>query len=264
MNPAQLAALIVLAAASAMMFALWLRQRQTNNAGVVDIGWTFGIGGAVLIFALLVPAYTPRKLIVAAMTAVWSLRLGLHLVHRVGREPEDGRYQLIREWAGKNAQTFLFWFFQLQAAWILLFALPQLIAMQHPAPALRIWDFAAVAIWLVSLTGESIADRQLAAFRADPTNKGKVCRVGLWRYSRHPNYFFEWLHWFAYCSIAIGMHPWGWLTLLGPALMLYLLLCVTGIPPTERNALRSRGDAYREYQRTTSAFFPWFPRPSSR
>jgi steroid 5-alpha reductase family enzyme len=108
---------------------------------------------------------------------------------------------------------------------------------------------------MVALTGESIADRQLARFRASPSNRGKVCREGLWRYSRHPNYFFEWFHWWAYAWLAVGSPLW-WLPILGVVVMYLFLTRVTGVPPTEAQAIRSRGDAYREYQRTTNAFFP--------
>jgi steroid 5-alpha reductase family enzyme len=114
-----------------------------------------------------------------------------------------------------------------------------------------------VAFWATGLLGESLADRQLARFRADPANKGKICQIGLWNYSRHPNYFFEWLVWVGYAVFALGS-PWGWLGFIAPALMLHFLLNVTGIPMTEELSLKSKGDAYREYQRTTSAFVPWF------
>jgi steroid 5-alpha reductase family enzyme len=112
---------------------------------------------------------------------------------------------------------------------------------------------------LAAITGEALADAQLAAFKRDAANRGRVCEAGLWRYSRHPNYFFEWLIWVAYFVFAVGS-PWGWVALIGPASILYLLLRVTGIPMTEEQSLRSRGDAYRRYQRTTSAFIPWLPK----
>jgi len=140
-----------------------------------------------------------------------------------------------------------------------VFAVPFLVVAltpeRLPLPAL----VAAVLIWLLAVGGETLADRQLAAWRADPAHRGRTCRAGLWRYSRHPNYFFEWLHWWSYPLLAWGSPEW-WLTLLGPALMLYTLLKVTGIPYTEQQALASRGDDYRAYQRTTSAFVPWFPK----
>jgi len=114
-------------------------------------------------------------------------------------------------------------------------------------------------IWIVAIGGESLADSQLAQFRSDPAGGGQVCRDGLWRYSRHPNYFFEWVHWWAYVAIGIAA-PWGWLTIAGPVLMYSFITRLTGIPPTEARALVTRGDAYREYQRTTNAFFPGPPR----
>ena len=109
---------------------------------------------------------------------------------------------------------------------------------------------------------EALADLQLKRFRADPANRGKVCDVGLWRWSRHPNYFFEWLHWFAYVLLAVGSPVW-YLTLIGPVLMLVSLLWVTGIPFVEAQSLRSRGDAYRDYQRRTSPFVPLPPRAAT-
>ena len=150
----------------------------------------------------------------------------------------------------------------LQATWVVLFAVPQYVAMQNTT-ALSAFDIAAVVVFLVSILGEAIADQQLARFRGEPANRGQVCRDGLWRYSRHPNYFFEWLHWFAYPLMAVGLGPIGWVTLLGPIVMLIFLLKITGVPPTEARALQSRGERYREYQRTTNAFFPWIPKETT-
>jgi steroid 5-alpha reductase family enzyme len=121
------------------------------------------------------------------------------------------------------------------------------------------WAYCGVALWLVAVVGESVADRELAAHRADPSRRGATCRSGLWRYSRHPNYFFEWLHWWTYVIIAAGA-PWWWVALAGPAVMTFFLFKVTGIPATEAQALATRGDDYRDYQRTTSVFVPWFPK----
>ena len=111
----------------------------------------------------------------------------------------------------------------------------------------------------MALAGEALADRPLEWFKKDPKNRGRVCQVGLWRYSRHPNYFFEWLAWMAFALFALPS-PLGFLSLACPALMLWFLLKVTGIPATEAQALRSKGEAYREYQQSTSAFFPWRPK----
>jgi steroid 5-alpha reductase family enzyme len=153
----------------------------------------------------------------------------------------------------------MFRFYQLQAVGVVLFALPILIALRNPQPLTWI-DWLGLAIGVLCIAGESLADWQLSRFRSQPANRGQVCNHGLWRYSRHPNYFFEWLHWWAYVCFAISNLPWGGLTILGPLTMWYLITRVTGIPPTEAQSLKSRGEAYRRYQQTTSPFFPWFPR----
>jgi steroid 5-alpha reductase family enzyme len=196
------------------------------------------------------------------MAGLWGARLGLHLFRRVIREPEDGRYRQLRSDWGAAAQRKLFGFFQLQAAWAVMFAAPMLAACSNARPFSWV-DLAGIGLFIVSIGGETAADQQLARFRANPANRGLVCRDGLWRYSRHPNYFFEWLHWWAYVPLGAGSSLW-WVPGLGVVVMLLFLTRVTGIPPTEAQALRSRGDAYRDYQRTTSAFFPWPPsdRPS--
>jgi steroid 5-alpha reductase family enzyme len=247
--------------AAALMAALWGVQRVRGNAGIVDVAWSFATALLGAWFAYVAEGLDERRLIVAAMVLVWGIRLGGHLWRRVASEREDGRYRRMREEWGASFQPKMFAFFQVQALWAMMFALPMLAAARNEAP-LGWLDALGVLIWLVALTGESIADRQLARFRANPANRGQVCRAGLWRYSRHPNYFFEWLHWFAYLLLAAGS-PWWWLALAGPVLMGASLVWFTGIPYVEAQSLRSRGDDYRRYQQETSVFFPWFPkRPS--
>ena len=177
-------------------------------------------------------------------------------------EPEDGRYQALRAtWNGSPAK--FFFFFQMQALIVVLFSIPFYAAASRYAGALCGWSIAAIVVWLISVFGEYVADRQLATFRADPNNKGKTCRAGLWAYSRHPNYFFEWLHWFTYVLLAINSE-YFWYSLVGPIVMLAFLYRVSGIPWTEAQALRSRGDDYRRYQEEVSAFVPWFPHKSKK
>jgi steroid 5-alpha reductase family enzyme len=243
-----------------VMALLWVVQRARRNAGIVDVAWSFGTALLGTWFAWGVEGYGPRRLLVAVLAILWGVRLGLHLLHRISREAEDGRYQALRRQWGDRAQPYLFTFFQIQALWAVMFAAPMLVAARNPMPSLAWGDAVGVGIWLAAIAGEAVADRQLACFRRRPESAGRVCRDGLWRYSRHPNYFFEWLHWWAYVTIGFA-GPHGWVTLAGPAVMLFFLLRVTGIPPTEARALASRGEAYREYQRTTSAFFPWPPKP---
>jgi steroid 5-alpha reductase family enzyme len=248
------------AALAVMMFVIWLLSVRLNNGGIVDVGWSLGLVILSVWYAWHGPGFAPRQWFMAGMVTFWGLRLALHLVRRIASEAEDGRYQqLRRDWAGKNINLRFLFFFECQALLDVFLSLPMLLAALNPVPQLSALEYAGVALWLVALSGESVADAQLAAFKRDPANRGRVCQVGLWRYSRHPNYFFEWFIWLAWMIYALAS-PWGWLSVVCPALMLFFLFRVTGIPATEAQALRSRGDEYARYQQTTSAFIPWFPK----
>ena len=248
------------AALAVMMFVIWLVSVRLQNAGIVDVGWSLGLVILSVWYAWQGPGFAPRRWIMAGMVTFWGLRLALHLVRRIASEPEDGRYQqLRRDWAGKNINLRFLFFFEFQALLDVLLSLPMLLAALNRAPRLLALEYAGVGLWLLAVVGESIADAQLAVFKRDPSNRGRVCQVGLWRYSRHPNYFFEWFIWVAWMIYTLAS-PWGWLSVVCPALMLFFLFRVTGIPATEAQALRSRGDEYARYQQTTSAFVPWFPK----
>lgn len=265
-----MAALVIgvsLGLAVAMTIA-WVVQRRTNNAGWVDAVWSFALGAAGVVYALFpLHADTPvvRQWLVAALVAAWSLRLGTHIASRTVHGMEDARYaQFRREW-GAAFQRRMFWFLQIQAVAAALLAVSMLLAARNPRP-LSLLDFAALIVLLVAIAGEAWADRQLRRFRADPSNHGRVCDAGLWGWSRHPNYFFEWLVWVAYALLAIdpsGDYPWGWLALSAPALMYWLLVYVSGVPPLEEQMVRSRGERYRAYQARVSAFIPLPPARSS-
>ncbi len=250
--------LVVLLVSSIVMAGVWEVQRRTRNTGFVDVAWASLMAAAAVWFSATGDgAFVPR-LALAMLGGIWGSRLALYLLARVLHEAEDGRYKFMRErWNDNQLKHFLF--FQFQALLVVLFSLPFWVAAQNPAEGFTPWVIAAIAVWVVSLGGEAVADHQLDRFRSNPANRGKTCREGLWRYSRHPNYFFEWTHWFAYLLLAIGA-PMAWLALIGPVLMLISLCWVTGIPFTEAQALRSRGDDYRRYQAETSAFIPWFPK----
>jgi steroid 5-alpha reductase family enzyme len=247
--------LLVLAAASLAMAAVWLVQRRTGNAGWVDVVWSFGLGASALVHALVLDGWLPRRLLVLGLVLATSLRLGTHLAKRVSSEHEDGRYAALRASLGERAQGFLLLFFLAQAVTLPVLSLAWLVPMRAAEPGWRLLDLAGVLLWIAAWSGETIADRQLARWRADPANRGKTCREGLWAFSRHPNYFFQWLGWIGWAVLALGLPGW-WMAWIPPALLLFLLLRVTGIPPTERQALRSRGEDYRRYQRETNAFFP--------
>lgn len=247
--------------ASTVMLLLWQRQRRTLDATPVDVGWAAILALLAIFYALCAPGLPARRVFVGGFAGLASGRLAWHLyVDRARSGVEDGRYAALRQRWGARSQRNFFWLFQVQALLDVVLSLPFLLACSSAAP----WgalDVAALALGSIALAGEWIADRELGRFRAQAGNRGRTCRVGLWRFSRHPNYFFQWLLWCAY-ALAAASAPLGWLAVASPLVMLFLILRVSGIPPTEAQALRSRGDDYREYQRTTSAFLPWFPRAS--
>ncbi len=243
----------------AVMFTAWIVHLRRHDAGIVDVAWSANLAFLAILYGAIGSGLAERRLVVALLGGIAGMRLAVHIHIRGHGKPEDGRYQTLRrQWDGDVALKFLF-FFLFQGLLDLVLAIPFLLAAVNPAPRIAPLEWAGVAIWMVAITGEASADRVLERFQADPANAGKACRVGLWRYSRHPNYFFEWLVWIAYAVFALAS-PLGWIALACPALMLYFLLRVTGIPATEAQALKSRGDDYREYQRTTSAFVPWRPK----
>ncbi len=244
-----------------VMVGLWLYQNKHQDAGIADVGWAYGLAGAAIYFSLMGTGDGTRRLLLALLAGFWGIRLGTYLlIDRVIKaKAEDGRYQNLRRVFGDRVKFRFFVFFQGQALFVAIFAIPFWTVAMNPQQGLVIWDFIAIAVWAGSIFGEFWADRQLARFRSNPANKGKVCQVGLWRYSRHPNYFFEWLHWWCYVLLSIGS-PFWWAAFTGPIVMWVLLRKVTGIPYTELQALKSRGEAYRIYQQTTSPFFPWIPK----
>lgn len=249
-------------AVAVALFALtWLLSLKLNNFSFVDVTWSYALGVLAPLYVWVGNGFTPRKMIAVTMALLWSLRLGTYLFFRVKRHHphEDVRYEVLRQnWRSNLARNF-FWFFQAQAVLIVLLSVPVLLACLNPTPQLGLIEWIGFGVWLVGLSGEALSDAQMQRFKSDPASKGKVCQLGLWRYSRHPNYFFESVVWWGFWVFACGS-AWGWITLYAPLMILYFLLRVTGIPLTEECAVKSKGDAYREYQRTTSAFVPWFRR----
>lgn len=241
-----------------IMYTLWQVQRRTGKAGIVDVAW--GMGIALLTIGYALGAWEGnawRRSIVVVLAGVWAVRLSWHVWVRLRGETDDARYAQLREDWGADADRRMLGFFQMQALASVFFSLPMLVAVQNPLP-LGWSDGVGVVVWFLALVGEAAADAQLARFKRRSDDKSQVCRDGLWRYSRHPNYFFEWLHWWSYPLLA--WYSWyPVVAILAPLAMYVLITRVTGIPPAEAQSLRSRGDAYRDYQRTTNAFFPWFP-----
>lgn len=247
----------------AVMTAAWLWQRRVGNSGWIDVFWTFGTGAAGAAVALLpLDGELARRWLVALIVAVWSLRLGSYIAARVtGSEHEDTRYARFRQEWGGDYQRKLYAFVLPQAVVTALLCLSVQAAAHRPEPGLDLRDWLGLAILIIAIGGEALADRQLAQFKRANTRKGAICDKGLWAWSRHPNYFFEWLGWVAYPVIALDpSRPATLVTLIAPVLMYLVLRFLTGVKPLEETMLASRGDAYRAYQARTSAFFPVPPR----
>lgn len=249
--------------AVALMALIWGIAVRIGNAGIVDIAWSAGFAPIAIFFAFSANGYDLRRIMIALLVSLWSLRLGGYLYVRVmSHHPkEDRRYADLRRSWGEHTNRRMFWFFEMQALLLALLSVPGLLICLNPQPHLHWLELTGSVIWAIAIIGESLADRQLHRFRSDAANRGAVCEVGLWHYSRHPNYFFEWLVWVAYFVIA-SASPFGWICIFCPALMLFFLLRVTGIPMTERLSLESKGALFADYQRRTSAFVPWFPKRS--
>jgi len=257
-----LCALFVAAALCLIMASAWYIQHKSAKTGWIDTTWSLGVGGVAVIAAgwPLEPNWPHwRQMIVAVLAASWCLRLGLYIAERNRAEGDDVRYRdLITQW-GSDASLRMFWFLQSQAMVGTALAVSIVLAAHNPNPQWRMQDLIGLAVLMVAIAGEAIADHQLRAFKKDPANRKAVCDVGLWRWSRHPNYFFEWLTWVAYPIIAIdlsGHNPYGWAALAAPLCMYWVLVHVSGIPPLEEHMLRSRSDAFRAYQNRTRPFFP--------
>ena len=246
-----------------VMTVLWAVQRKTKNAAIGDVGWCVGLIFAVLWYATQASGSGERILLTVMLVTLYAGRLGVHILSdRVIGKQEDRRYRRLREEWGESESAKMLAYFLLQAFAVAAFSLPFLVLMWNPRPPSALVELIGLLIWGVAISGEAKADRQLAQFRANPNNRGRVCREGLWAYSRHPNYFFEWLHWCSYVVMTLGAPGWVF-TWIGPVVMGVALLKLTGIPRAEAQALSSRGEEYRIYQMTTSAFVPWFPRTRS-
>lgn len=255
---------LLLGVNSLVMAILFIVGRRIRNMGTVDLGWCGGLTLSAWILLLAQgSSFGWRSVLGTILLSLWGLRLFsfILLQRTLGRE-EDGRYKNLRSHWGVKADRNFFWlFYQAQALLVLVFLLPLFSLHASEIVGFRWWDGVGILIWLLSVFGESLADRQLARWRAQPENRGKTLQRGLWKYSRHPNYFFEWLHWFTYVFLSVGS-PLFLLSVTGPVLMFFFLYRVTGIPHTERQALSSRPD-YAEYKNTTSAFFPWPPKTNA-
>lgn len=244
-----------------IMVGTWFFSRSKNNYSVVDAVWALSFFVTGGLYASLGDGRLERRLLMLICISIWSLRLGIFLAKRIASHhpTEDSRYVELRKGYGSHVERGFFWFFQYQAYSVVLLSSPFLLMALNTNPQIAPLEYIGAALFLLCLTGEAISDHQANTFKKNPAHKNKVCNVGLWRYSRHPNYFFESCIWFAFFIMALSS-PYGIYSIFSPLLILFLLLKVTGVPMSESQSLKNRGEAYREYQKKTSMFVPWFPK----
>ena len=249
---------IGLMAMSSLMVLVWITSRLVNNSGIVDIAWALGFVLIPILYVVYSHSDTPRQWTIACMVAIWGLRLTWHLVLRFKHSypKEDPRYSALKIKMGNYAEAKMLLIFLWQGTILTLLTAPLAVAIVDERANFSPFQIAAIIIWLVALYGESLADSQLTQFISNPDNKGQTCQIGLWRYSCHPNYFFEWLGSVAFFFYALDS-PYGIWTIVCPMLLLHLLLNVSGVKPSEEHSLQSRSD-YEKYKKSTSPFVPWF------
>lgn len=247
------------AVACGLMLVLWLVQVRIRDASHVDVGWAGGLALLAVLFAVIGPGDVDHRVLVGALGGLWGARLAIHLlVNRVIGKEEDGRYSTLRAKWGPSANAKFFVFFQVQAGFVVAFSIPFALVVFDRSDRLGLLEWAGAFLCAVAVSGEMLADYQLEEWRRNPANRGKTARTGLWNYSRHPNYFCEWLNWVAFLVIALAA-PHGWIAVEAPVFLLFLLVKVTGIPANEAQAVKSRPD-YAQYQHEVSAFVPWLPK----
>lgn len=244
-----------------VMIGCWIIYRFQRNGGVVDIGWGLSFVITSWAYFLLGNGDFFKKLIFTAMVTVWAGRLAFHLYRRYMHSSiEEQRYKMLREkWGGDPNQVLFLMLFVFQGFLIVLLSIPFLIVATNGTDTWSSWEFAGIALWALGVFGETIADRQLTNFLQTTHDPKEVCNQGLWRFSRHPNYFFELIIWVGFYFFALPT-PSGSLAIVSPLLMAYLIIFVSGIPMAEAQSLKSKGEAYRAYQEKTSMIIPWFPK----
>ncbi len=246
----------------ASMTAVWLASLRLRDASIVDVFWGLGFVGAASIGLAIGDGVAGRRIFIFILIAVWGVRLATYIAMRNRGAGEDPRYMKMRQRAGDS-----FWWeslmrvFWLQGAIMWVVALPLMAVAAGTSPTFpSASDVIGAALWAIGVFFEAVGDRQLRTFKRDPANKGKVMDRGLWRYTRHPNYFGDAAMWWGVAVIAAGV-PWGWATAVGPALMTFFLMKVSGVALLEKS-LASTKPEYADYVQRTSAFVPRLPKPA--
>jgi len=251
----------LLAAAAVMFFyatALFLLALKRQDNSIADAAWGAGFILVAWFTLFLNGSYTARQILACSLVLIWGTRLAIRITLRNRGKGEDARYRKWREeWGDSFVIRSYLQVFLLQALLLLFNITPVLFINTYDTGTIGWLDAAAVLLWLTGFVCESVADWQLDRFVKDPANRGKIMDRGLWRYSRHPNYFGEVTMWWAIYVLALSV-PWGWLAIIGPLTITYLILFVSGVPMTERFMQDNPG--FEEYKRRTSIFVPWFPR----
>lgn len=257
--------LIGLLAIMIYMTGIWLLSLQMKNAGIVDIFWGPGFALAAIVYGINTPdGFGTRKILTVLLVCAWGLRLGWHIGRRNLGHDEDYRYQ---EWRKASGDSWwwrsYFKVFALQGVLMWIISTPLMVAQYSLTPAtLTVWDLLGVIVWGIGFTFEAVGDWQLTQFKADPANKGKVMRTGLWRYTRHPNYFGDATLWWGYFLIALSV-PNGFITIFSPIIMTFMLMRVSGVALLEQNLKKTKPE-YAEYVASTNAFFPGLPHEAAK
>ncbi len=252
----------VVAALTGFMICLWLASLWIKNTSIVDMFWGMLFVGLAWGYVYTSPIATPRGFLIAFLVSLWGLRLSWHLAKRNGWQHEDHRYVAMRQRHGKHWPWLsLFVVFFLQGLIALIVALP-IYSASNIAASWNIYDAIGLLLFIVGLLFEIIADHQLKVFKHDPQNRGLTMKTGLWRYSRHPNYFGDALLWWGLFLLG-GAATGAWWNIISPILMTFLLMQVSGVPLTEQRMKKTRPD-FSDYAACTSSFFPWFPKSQSK
>lgn len=243
-----------------LMFLLWIIFCFVRKAALAELGWIAAFVLTTWVYLFIGNGHWLKKTVIVVMATIWGGRLFVHLCKRFKESAANWRYrELLQAWGNENIEFKYLLLFVFQGSLVPILSLPILIVCHC---SLNTWGWCeglGIWIWSMGVLGETIADLQLEKFKKDPKNINEICHEGLWRYSRHPNYFFEWLVWTGYFVFGLGT-AWGILGIVSPALMLVFLYKVSGIPLSETHALQTKGQAYQDYQKSTNAFVPWFPK----
>lgn len=238
-----------------VFFILWLIQVIKKDAGWVDVGWSSSLSILVIVISIFADGLVLRRILVSSFLLFWAIRLITYIIKdRILSDEEDSRYKNLRNYWGEKANKKFFVFFTFQSFLVLLFAIPFLPIFNNSLP-FNLFDIIGISIWLLAITGECLSDLQLYNFRNKPENKLKVCKVGFWNYSRHPNYFFEWLQWIAFVFFSFGSE-YFYISFIGPIFMYLFLTKISGVYWVEMQAVKKRGAEYIKYQSEVPMFFP--------